>query len=153
MKSGGACLYRLNPAHRIFRFSVLNIRDGIKEFLSHGSNVSIAHVDHPVFVFEFANYAASLYAGEEAHKNGYTQVLWLDGVEQKYIEEVGSMNIFFVIDNEVITPMLNGSILPGVTRDSVIRIVKDWGLKMTERSLAIDEVIDAANNGRLKDRV
>jgi len=98
-----------------------------------------------------ANYAASLLAAEEAKKKGFTQVLWLDAAERKYIEEVGTMNMFFRIDNEVITAPLNGSILPGVTRDSVIRIVKDWGLKMTERSLAIDEVIAAAEDGRLQE--
>ena len=96
-----------------------------------------------------ANYAASLFAAEEAKKKGFTQVLWLDAAERKYVEEVGTMNMFFRIDDEIITAPLNGSILPGITRDSVIRIVKDWGLKMTERSLAIDEVISAAENGRL----
>ena len=97
------------------------------------------------------NYATSLLAAEEAKKKGFTQVLWLDAAERKYVEEVGTMNMFFLIDDELITAPLNGSILPGVTRDSVIRIVKDWGLKMTERSLTIDEVIDAANDGRLKE--
>ena len=97
------------------------------------------------------NYAASLLAAEEAKKKGFTQVLWLDAAERKYVEEVGTMNMFFLIDDELITAPLNGSILPGVTRDSVIRIVKDWGLKITERSLVIDEVIDAANDGRLKE--
>ena len=97
------------------------------------------------------NYAASLLAAEEAKKKGFTQVLWLDAAERKYVEEVGTMNIFFLIDDELLTAPLNGSILPGVTRDSVIRIVKDWGLKITERSLVIDEVIDAANDGRLKE--
>jgi len=89
-----------------------------------------------------ANYAASLLAAEEAKKKGFTQVLWLDGVEQKYIEEVGTMNIFIQFKNEVATPKLNGSILPGVTRDSVIQILKDWGLKITERLISIEEVID-----------
>jgi len=97
------------------------------------------------------NYAASLLAAEEAKKKGFTQVLWLDAAERKYIEEVGTMNMFFRIDDEVITAPLNGSILPGVTRDSVIQIVKDWGLKMTERSLGIDEVIAAADDGRLQE--
>ncbi len=97
------------------------------------------------------NYAASLLAAEEAKKKGFTQVLWLDAAERKYVEEVGTMNMFFLIDDELITAPLNGSILPGVTRDSVIRIVKDWGLKISERSLTIDEVIDAANDGRLKE--
>jgi len=98
-----------------------------------------------------ANYAASLYAGEQAHKNGYTQVLWLDGVEQKYIEEVGSMNIFFVIDDELITPMLNGSILPGITRDSVIALAKMWNIKVSERKISIDEVLKAHASGSLQE--
>lgn len=97
------------------------------------------------------NYAASLFAGEEAHKQGYTQVLWLDGVEQKYVEEVGSMNIFFVIDDELITPMLTGSILPGITRDSVITLASKWGMKVTERKISIDEVIESLNNGKLQE--
>ena len=97
------------------------------------------------------NYAASLYAGEEASKNGYTQVLWLDGVEHKYVEEVGSMNIFFVIDDEIITPMLNGSILPGITRDSVITLAKKWNLKISERKISIDEVIESHDSGKLQE--
>jgi branched-chain amino acid aminotransferase len=97
------------------------------------------------------NYAASLLAAEEAKKKGFTQVLWLDAAERKYVEEVGTMNMFFLINDELITAPLNGSILPGVTRDSVIHIVKDWGIRMTERSLAIDEVITAARNGTLKE--
>ena len=97
------------------------------------------------------NYAASLLAGEKAHDAGYTQVLWLDGVEQKYLEEVGAMNIFFVIDDEIITPELNGSILPGITRKSVIALGKHWNEKVTERKLSIDEVIDAHAAGRLKE--
>ena len=98
-----------------------------------------------------ANYAASLYAGEEAHKEGYTQVLWLDGVEQKYIEEVGSMNIFFVIDDEVVTPRLNGSILPGITRDSVIQLAKLWDMKVSEKQISIDEVMAAHEAGKLQE--
>ncbi len=97
------------------------------------------------------NYAASLYAGEEAHHNGYTQVLWLDGVELKYIEEVGSMNIFFVIDNELVTPSLSGSILSGITRDTVIRLAKKWDLPVTERRIAIDELVDHYEAGRLQE--
>ncbi|MDX9820004.1 MAG: branched-chain amino acid aminotransferase [Desulfococcus multivorans] len=95
------------------------------------------------------NYAASLYAGEEAHRMGYTQVLWLDGVELKYIEEVGSMNIFFVIDGEVVTPALSGSILSGITRDTVIRLAKKWGLPVSERRISIDELISAQESGKL----
>jgi branched-chain amino acid aminotransferase len=97
------------------------------------------------------NYAASLYAGARAHQAGYTQVLWLDGVEQKYIEEVGAMNIFFVIDDEIITPELNGSILHGITRASVIALAKKWKYKMTERRISIDEVMEAHNSGKLQE--
>lgn len=97
------------------------------------------------------NYAASLLAAEKAKERGFTQVLWLDAAERKYIEEVGTMNMFFVIDNEVLTAPLTGSILPGITRDSVIHIVRNWGLKMSERSLSIDEVISAAKNGTLQE--
>ena len=97
------------------------------------------------------NYAASLYAGEEAHKHGYTQVLWLDGVHQKYIEEVGSMNIFFVIDDELVTPVLNGSILPGITRDSVLTMAKKWNIKVSERQISIDDLIDAHDSGKLQE--
>ena len=95
------------------------------------------------------NYAASLYAAEQAHKHGYTQVLWLDGIEQEYIEEVGAMNIFFVINGELITPMLNGSILPGITRDSVMGLAKMWGIKVSERKIGISEVIDVHASGKL----
>lgn len=97
------------------------------------------------------NYAASLKAQELAAKDGYTQVLWLDGVEQKYIEEVGSMNVFFKINGEIITPQLNGSILPGITRDSAIQLLKYWGYPVTERRLAIDEVIEAHKKGQLEE--
>jgi branched-chain amino acid aminotransferase len=97
------------------------------------------------------NYAGSLLAAKEAQKKGFTQVLWLDANERKYVEEVGTMNMFFVIGNEVITAPLTGSILPGITRDSVIHMVKDWGMKMSERSLSVDEVIAAAKNGRLQE--
>ena len=98
-----------------------------------------------------ANYAASLIGSELAHKEGFTQVLWLDGVERKYVEEVGTMNIFFVIDDELVTPMLNGSILPGITRDSVLAMAKSWGIKTSERRISIDEVMSAHESGRLKE--
>ena len=97
------------------------------------------------------NYAASLLAGEKAAQAGYTQVLWLDGVERKYVEEVGSMNIFFVIDDEIITPALSGSILPGITRDSVLALTKQWGLKVSERAITIDEVFEAHEAGKLQE--
>ncbi|MCL2838354.1 MAG: branched-chain amino acid aminotransferase [Oscillospiraceae bacterium] len=97
------------------------------------------------------NYAASLKAQTEAHDKGYSQVLWLDGIERKYIEEVGSMNVFFKIGDEVITPELSGSILSGITRMSVIELLQKWGVKVTERKLSIDEVMAAAENGTLKE--
>ncbi|NLY47757.1 MAG: branched-chain amino acid aminotransferase [Clostridiales bacterium] len=97
------------------------------------------------------NYAASLRAQMKAHKEGYSQVLWLDGVHRKYIEEVGSMNIFFKINGVVVTPMLNGSILPGITRDSVIRLCWEWGYEVQERLISIDEVYEAHKNGTLEE--
>ncbi len=96
-----------------------------------------------------ANYAISLAGQDEAHKQDYEQVLWLDGVEQKYIEEVGSMNIFFVIDGEVITPQLTGSVLPGITRKSALEICKKKGYKVSERRITIEEVAKAYDEGKL----
>jgi branched-chain amino acid aminotransferase len=98
-----------------------------------------------------ANYAASLLPAEEAHKKGFTQVLWLDGIERKYVEEVGTMNIFFVIDDKLVTPALEGSILSGVTRDTVIEMAKDWGIPVVERRISIDEVLSASKEGKLKE--
>ena len=98
-----------------------------------------------------ANYAASLLAAEESKKRGYTQVLWLDVRDRKSIEEVGTMNIFFVVGDEIVTPPLDGSILPGITRDSVIKLCNLWGLKMHERKITIDEVIVDHGNGTLKE--
>ncbi len=97
------------------------------------------------------NYAASLFASEEAKKAGYTQVLWLDACERKYIEEVGTSNIFFKINDELITPPLQGSILSGLTRDSVMKLVGEWGVKVIEKRISIDEVIAAIKDGSLKE--
>ena len=97
------------------------------------------------------NYAASLAAQVKAHDDGYSQVLWLDGIERKYIEEVGAMNIFFKIDGKIITPMLNGSILPGITRNSVIHVCKSWGYEVEERKISVDELIDAQKSGKLEE--
>ena len=97
------------------------------------------------------NYAASLLAGQKAKEYGYSQVLWLDGIERKYIEEVGAMNIFFVIDDELITPELSGSILAGITRDSVLQLAGMWGLKAVERKISIEEVMDAGDSGKLQE--
>jgi branched-chain amino acid aminotransferase len=98
-----------------------------------------------------ANYAASLYAAEEAKHEGFTQVLWLDGVHRKYIEEVGTMNIMLKIGDEIITPPLNGSLLAGVTRDSALALTREWGLRVSERLVSIDEVVDAADKGTLRE--
>ncbi len=95
------------------------------------------------------NYAASIMAAQEAHQTGYTQVLWLDACEHKYVEEVGTSNIFFMIGNELITPPLGGSILPGITRDSVIRLAQSWGVTVVEKPITIDEVVAASINGTL----
>jgi branched-chain amino acid aminotransferase len=97
------------------------------------------------------NYVASLRGQVKAHEEGYSQVLWLDGVHRKYIEEVGAMNIFFKINGVVITPKLSGSILPGITRDSVITLCRDWGYKVEERLISIDEIYEAQQNGQLEE--
>ena len=97
------------------------------------------------------NYAASIAAQVKAESHGYTQVLWLDGVHRKYVEEVGTMNVMFLIDDTVVTAPLEGSVLPGVTRDSIIHILKDWGYKVEERELSIDELMEAGRNGKLKE--
>ena len=97
------------------------------------------------------NYAASLLPAEIAQEKGFTQVLWLDGEHHKYIDEVGTMNIFFVIDGEVITPPLEGSILPGVTRDTALYLTKSWGMKVSERRISIDELIRSSKEGRLQE--
>lgn len=96
------------------------------------------------------NYAASLYVADKAKKKGFTQVLWLDAAEKKYIEEVGTMNIFIHFENEIATPSLDGGILPGITRKSVIAILKDWQMNVVERKITIDEVVNAHKNGTLK---
>lgn len=97
------------------------------------------------------NYAASTRAGERAAKKGYSQVLWLDGVERKYVEEVGAMNVMFKINGEIVTPMLTGSILPGITRKSCIEVLKSLGYTVAERLLSVDELLAALENGSLEE--
>ncbi len=97
------------------------------------------------------NYAASNRAGQRAEEKGYSQVLWLDGVERKYIEEVGAMNVMFKIAGEIVTPALTGSILPGITRMSCIEVLRSRGFKVSERLLSIDELKDALANGTLEE--
>ncbi|MBF0280252.1 MAG: branched-chain amino acid aminotransferase [SAR324 cluster bacterium] len=95
------------------------------------------------------NYAASNLAEKESKERGFTQVLWLDSVERRYVEEVGSMNIFFVINDEIVTPELVGTILPGITRNSVLQLANHWGLKVSERRISIDEVVQSIKDKSL----
>ena len=95
------------------------------------------------------NYAATIRAQDKAKVKGYTQVLWLDGVHRRYIEEVGTMNVFFALDGTVVTPPLEGSILPGITRDSVIQLLRSWDVPVAERPIDIDELTAAARSGYL----
>lgn len=97
------------------------------------------------------NYAASIRAGERAEQNGFSQVLWLDGIERKYIEEVGSMNVLFKLDGAVVTPALTGSVLPGITRKSCLELLRSWGITAEERSISAQELFDAAESGRLEE--
>ncbi len=97
------------------------------------------------------NYAASLRAGARAEKKGYTQVLWLDGVERKYIEEVGSMNVMFKVAGKIVTPALTGSVLPGITRKSCIELLRSWGYEVEERLFSVDELTRAAADGTLEE--
>ncbi len=97
------------------------------------------------------NYAASIRASERAEGQGFAQVLWLDGVERKYIEEVGSMNVLFKIDGKVVTPKLTGSVLPGITRRSCLELLTSWGIEVEERLIAAQELFDAADSGRLEE--
>ncbi|MBQ8536970.1 MAG: branched-chain amino acid aminotransferase [Clostridia bacterium] len=94
------------------------------------------------------NYAASILAGEIANQKGFDQVLWLDGVEQKYVEEVGSMNMMFAYGNKIVTPALNGSILPGITRDSIITVAKQLGCEVEEKRISIEEVFEDIKTGK-----
>ncbi len=98
-----------------------------------------------------ANYAASLHAGIEAHKKGYDQVLWLDGVEHKYIGEVGSMNILFKIGGKIVTPALDGTILSGITRRTVLAVAREWGMEVEERAISIDELVKDFETGALEE--
>ena len=97
------------------------------------------------------NYAASIRAGERAAESGYAQVLWLDGVERKYIEEVGSMNVLFKIDGKVVTPMLTGSVLPGITRRSCLELLRSWGYEVEERLISAEELFEAGESGKLEE--
>lgn len=97
------------------------------------------------------NYAGSLYPGEEGRKQGYDQVLWMDGAERRYVEEVGQMNIFFKLRDKVVTPMLRGTILPGVTRNSVLALLGDFGIPTEERLISMEEVAESIRSGEIEE--
>src|SRR5256886_11585810 len=142
-------MIRPPPRSTLFPYTTL-FRSPVGAYYPEGMNpVRILVVDTYVRAVEGGvggaktglTYAASLYAAEEAKHAGFTQVLWLDGRERKYLDEVGTMNIMLKIDDEVITPPLSqGTILPGVTRDSALTLMREWGLRVSERAISIDEV-------------
>jgi branched-chain amino acid aminotransferase len=145
----------VRPAHSYLYFLILS---PVGAYYAEGINpVKILATDKYVRAVEgglgaaktAGNYAASIYASEEAKKQGYTQVLWLDGVHRKYIDEVGTMNIMVKIGDEVITPPLTGTILAGVTRDSILTLLRDWGIKASERPISIEEIFAAGRAGTL----
>ena len=148
----------VRPAHAYIYYVILS---PVGAYYPEGMNpVKILVVDKWVRAVEggvgaaktAGNYAASLYAAEEAKHAGFTQVLWLDGRERKYLDEVGTMNIMLKIGDEVITPPLtSGTILPGVTRDSALTLMREWGLRVSERQVSIDEVAQAAHKGTLRE--
>ncbi len=98
-----------------------------------------------------ANYTLSLQASRRAHERGFDQVIWLDGAEHRWVEEAGLMNLFAVIDGTVVTPPLNGNILPGITRDSILALLRHWGVPVEERMIAIDELVDGIEAGRVSE--
>jgi len=147
----------VRPAHSYLYFVILS---PVGAYYPEGMNpVKILVVDAYVRAVEggvgaaktSGNYAASLYAAEEAKHQGYTQVLWLDGVHRRYLDEVGTMNIMVKIGDEIATPPLTGAILPGVTRDSVLTLLREWGLRVRERQVSIDEVWAASKQGTLRE--
>ncbi|TDF97762.1 branched-chain amino acid aminotransferase [Paenibacillus piri] len=136
----------LSPAGAYFGEGLKPVRIFVDDHYVRAVRGGTGHAKTP------GNYAATLKAQTEAKERQHcSQVLWLDGIERTYIEEVGSMNVFFKINGEVLTPELNGSILEGITRNSVIRLLKQWGIPVTERKIAIDEIVRAAENGGLEE--
>ena len=151
------CAIGVHPSHS-YKFMI--ILSPVGAYYKEGLNpIKIAIEDEYVrsvrggigFTKGAANYAISLKGQEKAESMGFSQVLWLDGIERKFIEEVGSMNIFFKIAGEVVTPMLSGSILAGITRDSVMQLVKRKGIPMNERRVSVDELVEAQKKGELEE--
>jgi branched-chain amino acid aminotransferase len=147
----------VHPAHSYLYFLILSpvgsyYKEGVKPVKILASDSHVRAVKGGLGEAKTAaNYAASLSGQAEAERQGYTQVLWLDGVHRKYIDEVGTMNIMVKIGDEVITPPLEGTILDGVTRNSALTLMRDWGMKVSERPITIDEVMQAGRNGTLKE--
>lgn len=147
----------VHPAHNYIYFVILSpvgsyYKEGVKPVRILASDTHVRAVQGGLGEAKTAaNYAASLSGQAEAERRGYTQVLWLDGVHRKYIDEVGTMNIMVRIGDEVITPPLAGTILDGVTRNSTLQLLRDWGLKVSERPITIDEVMQAGRDGTLKE--
>jgi branched-chain amino acid aminotransferase len=133
----------LSPVGPYYREGFSPIKIYIEDFYSRSATGGLGAIKAG------ANYANSLLATEKANQKGYTQLLWLDSNNHRFVEEVGSMNMFFVIDNTILTSPLTGSILPGITRDSVMAIAKDLALKAEERPLEIKEILEAQKSGNL----
>jgi len=126
------------------------VYDRLTDLSSHFHAV-LDYPDEEIDDFRLENYAASIRAGERANELGYSQVLWLDGVHRKYIEEVGAMNVLFKVDGTVITPELTGSVLPGITRKSCLELLRSWGVPVEERLVTAQELFDAAEAGTLEE--
>ncbi len=147
----------VHPAHNYIYFLILSpvgsyYKEGVKPVRILATDKHVRAVQGGLGEAKTAaNYAASLSGQAEAEREGYTQVLWLDGVHRKYIDEVGTMNIMVKIGDEVITPPLAGTILDGVTRNSALTLMRDWGMKVSERPITIDEVMQAGRDGSLKE--
>jgi len=147
----------VHPAHSYLYFLILSpvgsyYREGVKPVRILASDTHVRAVKGGLGEAKTAaNYAASLAGQRDAEAAGYTQVLYLDGVHRRYLDEVGTMNIMLRIGDEVITPPLAGAILDGVTRDSALTLLRDWGLRVSERPVAIDEVMQAGRDGTLRE--
>jgi branched-chain amino acid aminotransferase len=145
----------VHPAHSLLYFLILSpvgsyYKEGVKPVRILASDSHVRAVRGGTGEAKTAaNYAQSLAGQRDAAAAGYTQVLYLDGVERRFLDEVGTMNIMLRIGDEVITPPLAGTILDGVTRASTLQLMRDWGLKVTERAISIEEVMDAGRHGRL----
>jgi branched-chain amino acid aminotransferase len=147
----------VHPSHRYTYFVICSpvgayYKEGVKPVRILATDTHVRAVQGGLGELKAAaNYAASLAAQQEAERQGYTQVLWLDGVERRWIDEVGTMNIMMRIGDEVVTPPLAGTILDGVTRNSILTLLRDWGMTVSERRISIEEVMQAGRDGTLSE--